>query len=267
MHHILILGGTAEGRKLATFLSACPAVHCTLSLAGRTQNPIIDRSISTRIGGFGGCEGLTQWLVDNAITFVIDATHPFATTMTEHAWQVCKKLGTPYRRLSRPPWEKQAGRTWLSVSSYEEAIEEIKNLPEIRQKTVFLTIGRKEVGVFARYAPELSYVIRSVDRPSSEQLPPHCQVITARGPFTLEAEKALFRHYGIDVLVSKNSGGEEVVAKLEAARFCNAQVILLERPPAPKGIEAYTFSSITTLLQQLSLQIPGLAERVCLKKE
>ncbi|MGB8841583.1 MAG: precorrin-6A/cobalt-precorrin-6A reductase, partial [Aliidongia sp.] len=77
--HLLILGGTAEAAALATTLDG--RVRITNSLAGRTEHPIQLSGI-TRRGGFGGATGLARWLEENTIDLVVDATHPFATTIS-----------------------------------------------------------------------------------------------------------------------------------------------------------------------------------------
>lgn len=102
MTRVLLLGGTAEGRALAKELH--PHVEIVSSLAGRVPNPALPIG-PVRIGGFGGVEGLRGWLREERIDAVVDATHPFALTITAHAAQVCGELGLPYLVLARPPWD------------------------------------------------------------------------------------------------------------------------------------------------------------------
>lgn len=89
MTRVLLLGGTAEGRALAKELH--PHVEIVSSLAGRVPNPALPIG-PVRIGGFGGVEGLRGWLREERIDAVVDATHPFAVTITAHAAQVCGEL-------------------------------------------------------------------------------------------------------------------------------------------------------------------------------
>ncbi|CKZ88991.1 putative precorrin-6X reductase CobK [Mycobacterium tuberculosis] len=97
MTRVLLLGGTAEGRALAKELH--PHVEIVSSLAGRVPNPALPIG-PVRIGGFGGVEGLRGWLREERIDAVVDATHPFAVTITAHAAQVCGELGLPYLVLA-----------------------------------------------------------------------------------------------------------------------------------------------------------------------
>src|SRR5262249_10499427 len=87
---VLLLGGTAEGRALAETLH--PDVDVISSLAGRVPDPALPVG-AVRIGGFGGVDGLRRWLRDERIDAVVDATHPFAATMTAHAAEACNELG------------------------------------------------------------------------------------------------------------------------------------------------------------------------------
>jgi precorrin-6A/cobalt-precorrin-6A reductase len=103
-------------------------------------------------------------------------------------------------------------------------------------RRVLLTIGQKELAPF-RAAPWHHYVVRSVDPPDPASLPPGAEVIAATGPFALEAERALLDRHGIEVIVTKNSGGSATAAKLAAARERGIPVVMMERPIPPPGLE------------------------------
>jgi precorrin-6A/cobalt-precorrin-6A reductase len=77
---VLILGGTGEARRLATALVERGA-DVLSSLAGRVADPLLPPG-DVRIGGFGGATGLTAWLQAHPVQALVDATHPFAATMT-----------------------------------------------------------------------------------------------------------------------------------------------------------------------------------------
>ncbi|MEV6786607.1 precorrin-6A/cobalt-precorrin-6A reductase, partial [Streptomyces sp. NPDC051098] len=92
--HILILGGTAEARQLATELAVLGGVRVTTSLAGRVARPRMPAG-DVRIGGFGGAEGLAAWLRAQRVDAVVDATHPFAEVISSHAARAAALTGTP----------------------------------------------------------------------------------------------------------------------------------------------------------------------------
>jgi precorrin-6A/cobalt-precorrin-6A reductase len=220
---LLLLGGTSEASELARRLAGRDDIEATLSLAGRTSRPAAS-PLPTRVGGFGAIEGLTRYLVDSRIDALIDATHPFAAQMSAHAVAAAEAAGVPLAVLTRPAWTPEPGDDWREVGSVEAAADALGEAP----RRVFLTVGRLHVGAF-RAAPQHHYVLRSIDAP--EATPPDVEVVLARPPFTLDDELELMRSRRIDILVSKNSGGEATRAKLDAARRLKLPVVMVRRPP------------------------------------
>ncbi|WP_328689525.1 cobalt-precorrin-6A reductase [Streptomyces phaeochromogenes] len=229
--HVLVLGGTTEARELAASLAARPGVRVTTSLAGRVSRPgALDGEV--RVGGFGGAEGLAEWLRAERVDAVVDATHPFATGITENAARAAAATGVPAVVLRRPGWTPVPGDRWHPAASLAEAAA---LLPPLGRR-VFLTTGRLGLAAFAR-EPELHYLVRSVE-PPEPPMPRHTDVLLARGPFTVESETALLRDHRIDVLVTKDSGGSATSAKLTAARELGLPVVVVHRPPLPEGVRA-----------------------------
>ncbi|MGZ5917235.1 MAG: precorrin-6A/cobalt-precorrin-6A reductase, partial [Methyloceanibacter sp.] len=171
---LLILGGTSEASALARALAGDPHYDAMLSLAGRTEHPA-PSPIPVRRGGFGGSEGLARFLTENRIDVLIDATHPFAAAMKRHAVEAAKHTGVPLLAIRRPAWEPREGDQWISVANLGKAAAALGDEP----KRVLLTTGRKDLAPFVA-APQHFYVLRSVEAPALEELPPHVEVITAR---------------------------------------------------------------------------------------
>ena len=228
---ILILGGTTEASALARLLSGRSEFRPVLSMAGRTSDP---RSlpIPTRIGGFGGVDGLARFLVQERIEAVIDATHPFAAVMSHNAAEACAQVQIPLLALRRPPWTAQDGDRWIDVSSMHEAVQALGDQP----RRVFLTVGRLELPPFAA-APQHTYLVRTIE-PIGEALPvPNVISIQDRAPFNETAERALMARERVDVVVTKNSGGDATYPKIAAARALELPVIVVARPEKPRGVE------------------------------
>ncbi|MEU9287694.1 cobalt-precorrin-6A reductase [Streptomyces sp. NPDC048275] len=229
--HVLVLGGTTEARELAAELAARPGVRVTTSLAGRVSRPgALEGDV--RIGGFGGAEGLARWLREHRVDAVVDATHPFASGITAHAARAAEATDVPAVVLRRPGWRPGPGDRWHPASSLIEAAALLAPLG----RRVFLTTGRLGLAAFADL-PELHFLLRSVE-PPEPPLPSNVEVLIARGPFTLDDEKNLLREHRIDVLVTKDSGGESTAAKLTAARDLGLPVVVVRRPPLPVGVTA-----------------------------
>jgi precorrin-6A/cobalt-precorrin-6A reductase len=228
---VLLLGGTAEARELAAALA--PEAEVISSLAGRVPNPALPVG-QVRIGGFGGAEQLRQYLRDNQIDAVVDATHPFAAAITARAALLCADMGMPHLLLTRPPWD--TGDATL-VSSTAEAAETVD---EQGYSRVLLTTGRSGLSAFA--ASKAWFVIRVVTEPDSHGLPRRHTLLLSRGPYRYDDELALLRKHRIEALVTKNSGGELTRAKLDAAAALDVAVVMVQRPPLPDGVS--TVSSV-----------------------
>jgi precorrin-6A/cobalt-precorrin-6A reductase len=222
---VLLLGGTAEARALAKTLH--PQVDIISSLAGRVPEPALPVG-PVRIGGFGGVDGLRRWLQDERIDAVVDATHPFAATMTAHAADVCGELRMPHLMLARPAWDPGAA---IVVKSDTDAAEIVA---QQRYSRIFLTTGRSGVDAFA--GSDAWFLIRAVTEPDAVVLPRHHRLLLSRGPYHYDDEFALMRDHRIDGLVTKNSGGDMTRAKLDAAAALGIPVVMVQRPRLPAGI-------------------------------
>jgi precorrin-6A/cobalt-precorrin-6A reductase len=222
---LLLLGGTAEARTLAARLH--PDVEVISSLAGRVPDPALPVG-EVRIGGFGGVDGMVQWLRDERVDAVVDATHPFAATITAHAALACRQLGLPSVVLARPPWQPRRATV---VGTDVEAAGVIAGKGYSR---VFLTTGRSGTAAFVDV--DAWFLIRAVTAPDPETLPARHQLVLSRGPYRYDDEVRLMRAHRIDALVTKNSGGDMTRAKLEAAEALGLAVVMVDRPALPDGV-------------------------------
>lgn len=224
---VLLLGGTSEARALAKTLH--PRIDIVSSLAGRVPDPALPVG-PVRIGGFGGVDGLRRWLQDEHIDAVVDATHPFAATMTVHAAEVCAELCIPHLVLARPAWEPGAA---IVVHSDVEAAETVARQ---QYERIFLTTGRSGVKAFA--GSDAWFLIRAVTAPDADTMPRHHHILLSRGPYHYDDEAATMREHRIDALVTKNSGGDMTRAKLNAAAALRIPVVMVARPQLPLGVKA-----------------------------
>lgn len=227
---MLILGGTGEARRLAAILDQEPGIEFVSSLAGRVSRPALPVG-EVRIGGFGGPDGLATYLVEAGIDAVVDATHPFAATITANAAQACARSGTRLLVLQRPGWDQHPDDDWVRVPTIEAAAEAVTRSAA---EAVFLTTGRRDLAAFAGDDTH-RFVIRTVDPPDSA-MPPHATLVLDRGPYTVSGETALMTEHGIGLLVTKDSGGVMTSAKLDAARQLGIPVVVVDRPTLPDGI-------------------------------
>ncbi|MEH2327237.1 MAG: cobalt-precorrin-6A reductase [Nostoc sp.] len=226
---LLILGGTGDAAELAAKVATIQGLEAITSLAGRTREPSVPLG-GLRVGGFGGAAGLTSYLRVMQIDLLIDATHPFATQISFNAADAATEVGVPRLMLIRPPWEKASGDRWIEVNSVEAAAASLEN----QAQRVFLTVGRQELAAFAN-CEKIWFLMRMIDPPSDDALVPAGMILCDRGPFTLNNERQILIHHKIDIIVSKNSGGDATKAKIIAARELGVNVVMVNRPAIPPG--------------------------------
>lgn len=234
---ILLLGGTTEASALAQAL-ADGGLRATFSYAGRVNNPRA-QPLPTRVGGFGGAEGLARHLTDEAITHLIDATHPFAARMSASAAAAARIAGVPLLALTRPPWAPATGDQWQQVPDIAAAVAALAGPPQ----RILLALGRMHLAEFASQAQH-HYVLRLVDPPSTPIPLPDHHVRVDRGPFDFEGDTALLRHHRITRVVCKNAGGEGARAKLLAARALGLPVLMVQRPLPPPRAEVHDIAAV-----------------------
>lgn len=228
---ILVLAGTHEARLLANRLVK-DGYDVISSFAGVTAHPLLPQG-EIRTGGFGGADGLRKYVAEAHIDFVVDATHPFAAIISRHAAQAVPRL----LRLERRAWVAQEGDNWINVPDIGAAVAALPF-----EARVLLTIGRKEIAPFMS-RPDLSGVGRMIEPPDNK-LPATWRLVLQRPPFDLDDELILLREARISHVASKNAGGSETAAKLEAARLCHIPVVMIARPFKP---DVETFSSVNTI--------------------
>ena len=247
MTRILLLGGTTEAGLLARAL-ADAGLDAVYSLAGRTEEPL-RQPLPLRVGGFGGVLCLEDYLRAEGISHVVDATHPFAAEMSRNAVLACERAGVALLALERPGWEKVEGDRWTHVESGKAAAAALPAAPT----RVFLAIGRQTLGDFAGL-PQHHYLLRLVDAPGALPLP-DVEVVLGRGPFRFEDDLALLRRHGVQVVVTKNSGGDGARAKLDAARLLGLAVIMIDRPALPERASCATTAEVLAWLHSADLGV------------
>ncbi len=246
--HVLILGGTGEARALARRLAARGDVRVTLSLAGRTGNPL-PQAGEVRVGGFGGAQGLADWLRAEHVDVLADATHPFAARISANAVDAAGAAGVPLVRLERPQWERHTGDRWVDARDMEHAVALLGDTP----RTVFLAIGRQEVDCFAA-SPQHRYIVRSVEPVDAADRIAGAHYILDRGPFPEAAEHALLSAHGVEIVVAKNSGGDATYGKIAAARQLGLPVVMVARPKPPlAGAAASVDGALARILDHAGL--------------
>ncbi|MFK7701874.1 cobalt-precorrin-6A reductase [Pseudomonas caspiana] len=225
MKRVLLLGGVTDALAIARTLGP----QHIYSLAGVGRVPT-DLACEVRVGGYGGVDGLAQFIAERGIDLLIDATHPYAAQISHNAARAAEQANVPCWALRRPAWQAGPNDDWREVADWAELVQALKPF----QRPLF-TLGREPLQHLDEIPAHQIWTLRALEN-TLRDVPQHerCEVIGARGPFLLEDERALFRQRNIDVLISKNSGGDATEAKLEVARELKVPVVILKRPELPK---------------------------------
>jgi precorrin-6A/cobalt-precorrin-6A reductase len=170
---------------------------------------------------------MAEWLRAERADVIVDATHPFAERISASAASAARLAGVPLLLLRRPGWTAGDGDDWRWVASLDEAAALLPALGE----RVFLTTGRQGLAAFA--AADRWFLVRCVE-PPEPPLPARMRLLLSRGPYDLDGELALMRAHQVDVLVTKDSGGDQTAAKLTAARMLGLPVVVVRRPEPPE---------------------------------
>jgi len=240
---VLLLGGTAEAAALAERLAARGEVRLTTTLAGVTRAP---RRLPGEVvvGGFGGAARLKRYLVAEGVDAVIDATHPFAARMARNARRAALAAAVPRLKLWRPAWAPEAGDRWLEAADVAEGSRRAAE----HGRRPLVSLGGRGLDGFD-FTPFAHAVVRAIEPPPG--LPANAEWLEARGPFAVADERRLLAGRGIDVVVTKNAGGEGARAKLTAARGLGLPVVVIRRPPPPVGPMAASVEAALAWLDQV----------------
>ena len=226
MTRILLLGGVTEALAIARTLGP----QHVYSLAGMGRVPT-DLHCQVRVGGYGGAQGLAQYIREQRIDLLLDATHPYAAQISHNAAEAARCCAIACWALRRPAWQPQAGDNWREVANWAELVEALKPF----QRPLF-TLGREPLEHLHEIPEGQFWTLRALDTyPGNAR----CEVIGARGPFVIEDERTLFAQRRIDVLISKNSGSSATEPKLEVARERGTPVLILKRPQLPEVDRAF----------------------------
>ena len=165
-----------------------------------------------------------------SVDAVVDATHPYAATITAHAAAVCKRT-----RVCRIwCWPDRPGLPVMR-SSWIPTSEAAKTVTAERYSRVFLTTGRTGVGAFSDV--DAWFLIRAVTAPDAGRCcPARHEVVLSRGPYRYDDELLLMRTHRVDAVVTKNSGGDMTRPKIDAAATLGIRVVMVDRPPLPPGV-------------------------------
>nr|WP_321444770.1 cobalt-precorrin-6A reductase [uncultured Cohaesibacter sp.] len=251
---ILILGGTTEARHLVEALLKDGGYDVTLSLAGAlgagTEAAFRGRLVGAdltrlqiRLGGFGGVEGLADYLRSEYFDVLVDATHPYAVQISHNAFEAATSCDTLMARLERPAWDAPSGSDWIVADDIEEAARLIPS-----SSRVLLAVGRQSATPF-HMRSDCQFLLRSIAPADKGALGENFSFCLSMPGKTKEDEIRLLQEENITCLVTKNSGGDRSFHKVAAAQSLTLKIVMITRPHLPV---CCTFNDLSALLDWLT---------------
>ncbi|MGI4862185.1 MAG: cobalt-precorrin-6A reductase [Janthinobacterium lividum] len=240
---LLVLGGTGEGLAIARQLGAGDIY----SIAGLGVTPA-SLACAVRVGGFGGASGLARFALAQRVTTIVDATHPYAVRISANALAAARETGIPCWTLQRPPWQREAGDDWREAADWAEVVAAIAPF-----RRPLFTLGRTPLAHLDAIPAHQHWVVRCLD-PGLDPAPAssgRATLVAARGPFTVDDERAFFTDMRVDVIISKLSGGAATQAKLDVARERGLPVVMLARPRPDGAAPERVFTAVAEILAAL----------------
>lgn len=247
---VLVFGGTSEGRKLAEIFNANNR-KCTICVATDYGEKLLPKSENVNvICGRMDCNEICMLLgEDNKYSYVIDATHPYASVISENARNACIKTNTAYLRLLRSETGSNIYNDGIKI--FPDALQAAKYLDKTTGR-ILLTTGSKELPVFCGEIRDKSRITARV-LPSAKAIEA-CnnaglegrQIIAMHGPFSREVNIAIIKQTGAAFIVTKESGhAGGFQEKIDAARETGTEVILIKRPVEEEGYSLGEILGIT----------------------
>lgn len=247
---ILVFGGTTEGRQLVEWLDArgsCHVVACTATAYGASLLP--GGAHVTALQGPLSDEQKRQLMATYDVCCIVDATHPYALHISDSIGQLGQAYGKDVLRIVRGRAEGDASFC-MRVESAQDAAEYLART----SGPILLTTGTKDLPCFVEAIDNASQrlyvrilpVVASLNR-ASELGIPTSHIIAMQGPASAALNSALIREYGIEHLVTKQSGtagGFE--QKAQAAQTCGIELVVIERPRNEQGL---SLAEAQTLLE------------------
>lgn len=248
---IFVAAGTRDGRELAGYILQ-KGYQVTASVVSSYGESLLKSYQGIQVS----CEpmdeeGFAEYFRQHQVDVFVDASHPYAANVSENAMAACRRAGVAYIRYERQQTPLDYDKAYY-VADYQRAAEVAAGLGE----RIFLTTGSRKLEAFARsealQGKEL--VCRILPEPEVVQLARDlgftpANIVAVQGPFSLELNKELYKKYGAQVVVTKNSGtAGGADTKFAAAMELGLPLVIIDRPAMQYDNIAYTFEAVVDFI-------------------
>lgn len=251
---ILVLAGTSDARELALKIKENGFNVLTTVVTENAGKSLSDVGLDVRVGRLTDSE-MAALIQERKAQVVVDASHPFAEEASINAVNGAKCANVPYIRYERETQNFRHEKITFA-SSYEEAAD----LAATKKGVIMLTTGSKTLHIFANRLREVEgtrLIARMLPRKDNME---KCEalgieqknIVAMQGPFSKELNRALFDHYNVTLMITKESGKRGAVdEKLEAALEAGIETIMIKRPKINYGTVYSDFQSVIDHLKSL----------------
>lgn len=253
---ILELAGTSDARELALLIKEAGYELLTTVVTDNAAKSMEEAGIPVQVGRLTA-DDLQQLIAEKGVKSVVDASHPFAEEASKNAMAAAKAAGVPYIRYERESLASPGSEKLITVDDYVQAAE----LAADKRGVIMLTTGSKTLKTFTDRLlglPDTTLVARMLPRLDNMQ---KCEelgveqknIVAMQGPFSKELNKALYAHYGVTLMITKESGKVGAFdEKVEAALEMGIETIVIGRPQIDYGVKFSDFSSVLDQLKQVT---------------
>jgi precorrin-6A/cobalt-precorrin-6A reductase len=251
---LLLIGGTSDAMRLAKQLlnlhrlplHPFKTIRLIYTVAGLVRQPNLPCIIHS--GGFQSQAEMVQYLHQQQVDLIIDASHPYALKISQTAsaaatiYAAKQAIPIPYWHYERPAWQASPADDWHSFSDWHSLYPQL-----CAYKKPFFAWGREPLQHLNEIPSHQHWLVRTAIRYEIQQ--PQLSLIHAIGGFSLQDEMQLYQQYGFDVLICKNSGGQSVASKLQLARQLQLPILMQTRPK--QSAVKYRFNTINAMIKAL----------------
>lgn len=252
---ILFLAGTSDARELAIKIKESGfSILATVVTESAAKSLRDDGGIQTRVGRLTA-EEMTALITEKGFKVVVDASHPFAEEASKNAMQASKNANVPYIRYERES-QNFHDEKLIFVEDYQEAAE----LAAKKRGVVMLTTGGKTLEIFAKELIGLEdtrLIARMLPRKDNMEKCAELgieqkNIVAMQGPFSKELNIALYKQFGVTLMITKESGKMGAVdEKVEAAMECGIETIMIRRPKISYETLFSSFDGVMNHLENL----------------
>lgn len=253
---ILVLAGTSDARELAVRIKESGYELLSTVVTDNAAKSMEEAGLPVQVGRLTA-QDLVSLIAGKGVHCVVDATHPFAEEASKNAMAAAQEAGVPYIRYERESLSAPGSEKLIVVEDYVQAAE----LAAEKKGVIMLTTGSKTLKIFTDRLlglPDTTLVARMLPRLDNMQ---KCEelgleqknIVAMQGPFSKDLNKALYDHYKVTLMITKESGKVGAFdEKVEAALEMGIETIVIGRPKIEYGTKFSDYDSVLTQLNQVT---------------